>query len=488
MKYDSSQNLIPENQLTSSQQEAAKKLHFFQRIHSLSINEVDGVKTRPFPLLIGPSGSGKTLLANRLAVQHGLPLFSVNISNWIPRGARNESQITLDQIAAFVAEHDDGVIFIDELNKLKSRHADASAWCMDNMNEVLAFLDMDDRLENMGFENLVGKLKQDFLVIGAAAFQDEWSRSEHKPGLGFGGVSSEGTSREDAYEQLVRNQNLVADELLFRFNDRLIVIAPPTLEEFSERIVGIRRALGLSPLAQDRVQLLARGAEQSRKMLRWLEGYVSQCLAEIPVAEIQRFAPVEPLQEIQPGDEQKVHGGPSSRTTSAKAEQLRKQEWDVAFDRYDAAVQELGRASNVLGSFVTQVDSICALAGGAKGGRFETVLAEVGEHFKKDATKKERVALALRMFERLSRWCFTVGLPSTPNDERGKFGRWIESISEKLLAQIPAFQEAMCAVGFSPEISLAVAEFSTAVHRASSKYQALMDLRARHKRERSPGR
>lgn len=480
-----SEKSIPEDQLTSSQREAAKDLRFFHRIHSLGISEVAGVKTRPIPIIIGPAGCGKTFLVGRLAAQHGLPVFAVNISNWIPRGAKSEAQITLDQISAFVREHDRGIIFIDEVNKLRSRHADESAWCMDNMNEVLAFLDMDDRLENMGFDSLVEKLRRDFLIIGAAAFQDEWSLSEHKPGLGFGADSSERVSREESYAQLVRSQNLVADELLFRFNDKLIIIAPPTRAEFSERIVGMRHALGLRPLSSGEVDRLAQEAEKSRKMFRWLEGYASRCLSEVPLEEVYQMAFFEPLQEKQPEIERPTQIGTSSKIISIKAEKLRKSEWDTAFGLYDTSVQELGRASNGLGSFVTQVYNICALASGEKGGRFETVLSGIGASFKKGATKKERVALALRAFERLSRSCFTVGLPLTPDDQRAQIGRWTQSTSERPLAHIPVLQEAMCSVGYSPEISLAVAEFSTAVHRASSKYQALIDLRARHEEARS---
>ncbi len=37
----------------------------------------------------------------------------------------------------------------------------------------------------------------------------------------------------DNLERLVRTQRLVPEELLNRFNDRLIVIAPPTATEFS---------------------------------------------------------------------------------------------------------------------------------------------------------------------------------------------------------------------------------------------------------------
>lgn len=488
MENNDSEARIPDDQLTSSQREAAKSLQFFYRIHSLGISEVNGVKTRPFPMLIGPSGCGKTFLATRLAEKQGLPSFSVNISNWIPRGAKSETQITLDQISAFVQEHDRGVIFIDEVNKLKSRHADDSAWCMDNMNEVLAFLDMDERLVNMGFDGLLEKLRRGFLVIGAAAFQDEWTLSEEKPSLGFGADSVKKGSREDAYEQLVRSQNLVADELLFRFNDRLIIIAPPSREEFAERIVNIRSALGLQALSACEIDHLAQQAVESRKMIRWLEGYASQCLTEVSLEEFHQMTLFEPCQEKRPEKERDATTVPASRVTYIKAEKVRRNEWDTAFGLYDAAVQDLGRASNGLGSFVRQVYNICVLANESKGGRFDTVLADIGSGFKKGTTKKERIGIALRAFERLARWCFTAGLPLTPDDERAKISRWIQSVSESLLAQLPALQEALCAVGYSPEICLAVAEFSTAVHRTSAKYQDLLELRARHEQARGADR
>jgi len=172
--------------LTSSQESAAQKLVFFYNLQRLGIQSIDGISTRPFGLIIGPSGIGKTFLVNRLAETQRLPLLAINIPNWIPRGAVQKEQMTLDQIKTFVFAHEQGVIMIDELNKLNSHHTSLTSWSSDIYTECLAFLDQDIRLEYMGLSGLVPKLQRNFMVVGAAAFQDEWIQSEtNRPSIGF---------------------------------------------------------------------------------------------------------------------------------------------------------------------------------------------------------------------------------------------------------------------------------------------------------------
>ena len=115
----SSKSPIPPIKLTVSQERAYADLQFFLEMHRRGVRRVGGIETRPCPLIIAPSGAGKTFFINRLAEENELPLYSLNVQNWIVRGAKNDGQLTLAQIAEFVRSNGNGgIIFVDEVNKL----------------------------------------------------------------------------------------------------------------------------------------------------------------------------------------------------------------------------------------------------------------------------------------------------------------------------------------------------------------------------------
>ena len=268
--------------LTRSQTAALTELEFFYEVQRSGVRSVAGVWTRPCPLIIAPSGAGKTFLVNALAEAEQIPVFSINLQNWIVRGAKHSSALTLEQIADFVRSNDAGIIFIDEVNKLNRNHTDSSAWTADLFSEVISFLDCDRRLDSMGFQGIRQRMKNDFFVIGAAAFQDEWrSGNDSKQEVGFNTKPPSAGSAISEYERAVRDQSLVPDELLFRFSDRLIVIEPPAAEEFGSRIDEIRKLLDLVPLTTEQRDTAITAAQVSGKMHRWLEGYVTDCLREV---------------------------------------------------------------------------------------------------------------------------------------------------------------------------------------------------------------
>jgi len=269
-------------QLTPSQESAYEKLDFFFNLGLNSINAVDGIIPRPIPLIVGPSGCGKTFLVGQLATKYALPFYSINISNWIVRGARNESQVTMEQLREYISGNDQGVIFLDEVNKLRNSHIGESSWTADVFTECIAFLDRDDRLEAMGLLGLVEKLRRNFIIVGAAAFQDEWRATQQKDSsIGF--LTGELTSKdqERSYEEAIRKQNTIPEELLFRFNDRLIVILPPTPAEYGKRIASLRITLQMQELSEKELADLATEAVNSGKSMRWLEGYLTECLSQL---------------------------------------------------------------------------------------------------------------------------------------------------------------------------------------------------------------
>ena len=270
---------LNDSQLTASQTAASQDLKFFFDLHREGIRSVAGVKTRPFPLLVAPSGAGKTYLVQQLGRAAEIPVYSINIQNWIIRAARSE-QHTLSQIAKFVESNSSGIIFLDEVNKLSRQHAAESSWVADLFSELIAFLDADSRLEVMGFAGSLQHLQRNFFVVGAGAFQDQWEESLSNSAIGF--VESDRTSSGERFESLVRNQNVVPAELLYRFNDQLILIQPPSAAEYRARIDEIRARLELPSLNEQAMDPLVENALQSGKAMRWLEGYTVGCLREIP--------------------------------------------------------------------------------------------------------------------------------------------------------------------------------------------------------------
>lgn len=272
--------------LTNSQAAVLRELEFFHSLKQTGDCTVAGVETRPVPLMIAPSGSGKTFLVRRLAARNKVPMFTVNVHNWIPRGAANSVEITMAQIVRFITENDRGFIFIDELNKLSRQHAAETSWSSSVLCEVIALLDCDTRLENMGFTGMIDHLRRNFFFVGAAAFQDEWSTTSRS--VGFRAETNVASSRTESFEQAVRFQSVVPAELLGRFNDRLVVLPPPSATEFGGRIEEIRCALRLPKLDVLQHRKCVERALASGKMWRWLEGYSVECLRECsnPIARI----------------------------------------------------------------------------------------------------------------------------------------------------------------------------------------------------------
>lgn len=334
MNDESSQSPAPARPaLTSSQQRALDQLAHYAVLHTLGLHKVAGIATRPFPLVIGPSGCGKTYLVQQLARGMGRPFFSMNLHNWIVRGAKNDEQISLDQLAAFIRDNDEGVILIDEVNKLTSAQAGDSSWTASVLSEIIALLDMDERLDAMGLEGLRAKLRANFMFVGAAAFQDEWN-SAKAPSIGFAENETVAFDLVE-FEKSVRAQKLVPDELLYRFNDRFIVLAPPTREEFVRGITSIRRELGLAALPADDARTLAATARASGKMMRWLEAYA---------AESTRQADPHRLHEIGRAQSDGVETS-GATNAMAKAERARSKEYDGAYAIYGMRLEKLAAAA-----------------------------------------------------------------------------------------------------------------------------------------------
>ena len=292
--------------LTSSQKSASLTLERMWNIKSAGIAKVGGTETRPIPLLVGPSGSGKSAVVRDFAQRKNLPMFSLTATTWIVWGAKNDDY-TMKALATFVSNHSQGIIFVDELNKLRSNHLDNS-WSMSVTTEVMTLLDSDSRLLQLGFNaGLLAKLQNGFMIVGAGAWHDQWMASRHKASAGFGGTEAAAEVDPALFLETISSQTgIIPEELLYRFNDRHILITPPSEAEIAERIALIREPLNLPPLQQEELKKLAAQAVASDRSMRWLEAYAMEMLDAAGLSAVPARQPDEAsTPELQPNKPKK---------------------------------------------------------------------------------------------------------------------------------------------------------------------------------------
>ncbi len=278
----------PGSSLNPSQVRAARRLVDFMQLQQAGVTGYGGVKLRTQALVVGPSGSGKTHVVFDAAKTLGVAVYAINVQNWIVRGARYGQSITLDLVKTFVTDHDAGIIFLDEINKLSVQHTNENAWSADLFSEAMALLDGDEKLQGMGFsEELMKKLQSSFLIVSAGAFQDLWRQTENHT-VTFTDIE---LGRSD-YATSIRNQQLVPEELLNRFNEELLVIDPPSSEDFAKAIGRIRKSAGLPELPIREMNALTEEAVRSEKNMRWLEAYTTR----MAIHELPRRHPVKAIE------------------------------------------------------------------------------------------------------------------------------------------------------------------------------------------------
>jgi hypothetical protein len=248
---------------TFSQHRAQAALSQFLAIKREQLN-ILGIDLRPNPLLVGPSGSGKTAIVRRFCREEALPMQDFNCGTWVVTGARTEPT-TLELIRQFVHSQPEGVIFIDEIDKI---YGDCS-WMRSVQQEIYALL--DGRAGSFGgWSDLErDRLAQSFLIVGAGTWQDLYASKQRLAGFGADKTT-------DGWSLDLSKQTAIPDELLFRFNADHLMIAPPTPAEFGLRIEGIHFALRAPVPEGVELSALIHDAVESGHHARWLEMYASR--------------------------------------------------------------------------------------------------------------------------------------------------------------------------------------------------------------------
>lgn len=297
------------------------------------------IKPRFSRLVVGPSGVGKTHIVRALAEEMQVPLFSIDVSNWILLGASaaERSGETWRHICKFIAENERGIIFLDELDKLGRAGAiNDSAWTqhlrvevyglldkripaglimppadkeasapssLSNLlesshNEMSQFLERIDLHLRPGHEidganrvtldfataakrgpavKLAERLGRNILIIGAGAFQGLWE-DWGKARIGIG-QNEPDKGRELKHRDL---QSIIPTELTNRFAATPVVIKP--LQDKDYRQMLYRAACKLpknvaSRMVRSGIREIAPAIENGLGV-RWVESLLLQSLTQ----------------------------------------------------------------------------------------------------------------------------------------------------------------------------------------------------------------
>jgi hypothetical protein len=143
----------------------------------------------------GPSGAGKTHVARAVAEEIGMPFFAVDASTWIPLGASSRGA-TFTWIGRWLRENPQGIVFLDELDKVGSS---PEGWLNYVRVEIFSLLDRrlpaglsvyetedeeDSQRHAIELGVVAQRLAQGVFFIGAGAFQAIWE-SRGKAVAGF---------------------------------------------------------------------------------------------------------------------------------------------------------------------------------------------------------------------------------------------------------------------------------------------------------------
>ena len=248
------------------------------------------IKPRFSRFVVGPSGAGKTHIVRMVAEHLGLPLYTVDATNWMPLGASDRAaRSTWADIVEFVGSNPQGIIFVDELDKLGHAQGHGSAWMQYLRVEIFALLDRrvpshialpegTDADERPAMLELTNKrLQQGMMLIGAGAFQSLWEE-RGKPTIGL--VPEKEESRTDFTHRDM--QQAIPTELANRFAGPVLVLAPLREDDYRQLL---RRTA--SQLPKDLASRLARnGRKEIRSAVendlgvRWVEELLLKSLVQ----------------------------------------------------------------------------------------------------------------------------------------------------------------------------------------------------------------
>lgn len=251
-------------QATQSQRLAIEELVSLMRVKKAGVR-YGGIRPRTNALLVGLSGSGKTWVSQAAAYSVGVPFYSVTVGSWAIQGGRSEVSSS-ELLRRHLDENGASVIFIDEIDKLRSNRSDNVNFVSFVWDEVMAIL--DGRVEswpNWSAED--AKALRGSMILGGGAFQDLY-RKHLGPDVMF---DQQIQDLEPLTFERVVAAGYLPDELLNRMGT-VIEVRPPGVTELSAKMEAIEADAGIS-VTPDQRSKAARRMATSVTGLRGLELY-----------------------------------------------------------------------------------------------------------------------------------------------------------------------------------------------------------------------
>lgn len=240
---------------------------------------IDGHKIRTYPLLIASSGSGKTEIVRRACQELNFAMCHLTALNWVIYAAKKPG--TIEGLSTWIESlKRPGLVFIDELDKLRLETISASSWHMDGFTEILALLDGDHRLTSLGMKpSVVKRIGKDIFFAGAGAWQALFRQGTRRSmSFGEGFIESASTSHATAALKDAA-QGGVPEEVLNRFATP-VVISPLTSKDYEEAIQRLHEYL-VEPMPEpEALHKLSAQAVTEGLGFRWIERYLTDLAVE----------------------------------------------------------------------------------------------------------------------------------------------------------------------------------------------------------------
>ena len=281
--------------LSPGQQKVLEALRPILKLATCGIRSSLPLKMQAASLIVGKSGTGKSHAVRALAREAGVPFWEANVASWIVLGARN-GNATLSSLVKWIANTKNGVIFLDELDKLTGMNEWTNAIRLEihdladgRVPDGAIDVPGTTQLEEMTEDNdkvvrkalikldVEDKLKNSFLIVGAGAWQISWAERQQQ--IGFHNDPS-------VHERIDRQQILkfITPEILQRFRSEILFLDPMTESDYlavmSAQILRLPVDLRLR-FATLAVREIPGAIEQGLGMRIFEEVYTQLCVEEI---------------------------------------------------------------------------------------------------------------------------------------------------------------------------------------------------------------
>jgi SpoVK/Ycf46/Vps4 family AAA+-type ATPase len=244
-------------------------------------------------LLVGSTGAGKTYLCRRLAAELGLPLLDLEYANWVVTGAGTRGGMhTLRLAYAFVERHAQGIIMLDEVDKIGTDQ-ETSDWTRSVHLEVFSLLDrrtlagVIEATDPEGLprfkstaEQIQVRLFRGHLLVGAGAWQNLWRKTSS---IGFDRRENH-TVELPTYRELIQR---IRPEILNRFNSKLLFLPPLSRLDYQSLVEETLPCLpeNFRPLIREAADATLDEAVETQRGFRWVEELVAQAIRIIRTSE-----------------------------------------------------------------------------------------------------------------------------------------------------------------------------------------------------------